>query len=115
MDSKEAREVGLETLVQEDFFSQDWLRSWGKGDWGVVGWRWSGVLVGKNDEKRDTYAENWAEDDAMKITKKLIKSLKDRDYWEAEVLDTMQQEEIDVNALWDTHLWHWIVVIDYHN
>lgn len=115
-DSAEAREVAMRELVINSFFDQEWLWSSGKWDWGVVWGRRSWVLVEKDDDPdRDSYKDNGMDDDALILTKEIIKSLQSRWYWETEVYDMELGEEIDIDTLWDNHLWHWIVVIDYHN
>ena len=55
--SDEYRERAIQTLEDEEFFNQDENSThssptkckpkelWGKGDWGVVGGRWSGILT----------------------------------------------------------------------
>lgn len=73
----------------------------------------------KSPFHRDQYQSQGYEDDAMRITPKLLKALKKNkkgfEPKQLEVFDPEISEEINLSDLNKDHLKKWIVVIDYHN
>lgn len=115
--SQEAREKATQVLDDNNFASDsNGFFGNSKADWYVVGGRWSGILSGNNDQQRDNYAPLGHEDDAMKITPELLKTLK-AEYGDSEIflVDEDSEDESIINHLDITECeGDWIVVIDYH-
>jgi len=140
---EKARTQAMTILENEQFFyGEGGYFSSGKGDWGVVGGRWTGLLTGKeyeiNDKKtknyRSTYITGGYKNDAMILSQKILdilaknrpntdfdgKKLKGTwNYLDTEVFDVDIPEEFTVKDLIknkkDYLGKYWIVVIDYHS
>ncbi len=126
--NKSARTQAINLLEQENFFGSNGYWGGGKGDWGVVGGRWTGILSGTeveiNDEKaknyRSTYLREGYEDDAMILTDEILIRLtnKENDYSNTEVFISNEYSEASLTDIIKTKKdyvgKYWIVVIDYH-
>lgn len=126
--SKEARTKATEVLQEQGFVSEGGYFAGGKGDWFVIGGRWSGFLTDviktkkelkEKDFDRDQYRILGYPDDAKKLTKELLKALTKRlgkkEWLGVEVFDELDCDEKDMTNLKDEQIGKWIVVVDYHS
>lgn len=74
-------------------------------------WRKIGGL-GKYPDARDAYRSHGYEDDAAKITPRLLKHL--QEYAQVSVYDSTESDEYLVSRLPTSSVGDWLVVIDYH-
>lgn len=114
--SKEAREQATDELDNNGFVYSGGYFGGGKCDCYVIGGRWSGFLSNSEDEpERNTYLDYGYEDDALILTKQLLKELKGR-VKEVLCFIPSTSEELIVGALDEDHIDnYWIVVVDYHS
>lgn len=114
----------INTLADAGFIGEK-----GEADWGVIGGRWSGVLIGSlpehirvikslNDTEIDQYNLYGDEDDAMEITPQLVKWIKNK-WGDVEVFmkgknkkELLHKEVKDFD--WEKVIGKVIVVLDYH-
>lgn len=135
--SLDARKDAQSTLIQENFCQEGFFGG-GKGDWFVIGGRWSGVfswtLLGLNPMKKKGFKKSWKkagiktpipytrsvheydgyEDDAMILDKKLWEALVKK-YPDVELYDADNYDERFLRNFEEKELLgRWIIAIDYH-
>lgn len=117
-DSMDARNQAVDLLEEEGFCAQGYF-GFGKGDWYVVGGRWSGELdsvQGRHAAEGNQYEPYGHERDAQKLTPKLAEALEKRYHDKpVDVFDKSAYDEITTSHLpAREYLGRWLVVIDYH-
>ena len=114
-DSKEARESATEGLDNNDFVFSGGYFGGGRCDYFVIGGCWSGVLSNiEDDPERNIHQDYGYDDDAMILTKLLLKDLK-KENKDVLCFIPSTYEELVIDALNKDHIdEYWIVVVDYH-
>lgn len=118
-----AIDAATQFLDDNGFAGEIGLYSFGKADWYRTGGRWNGILYVANGTKTEKELDEETEkkwpqdtqyDDAMILTKDMLKYLQSGMYNDTEVVDVDAVEEKMMSDLTEDDIGRWIVVIDYH-
>ncbi len=104
--SNDAKTKGFSLLEDEGFFNTGYF-SFGKGDWGVIGGRWSGCLS----------LHAGGKEDAVLLDIDILELLYSDSYKDVECFDAENYEEDTIAKLVSEEDIgkYWIIVIDYHH